>query len=92
MRFTIRWDAGAWPGGCYRVSLPEYDGGEVVTAEDYDRAVDALRDLLRLAEEYDMRIDGEWGVGPYTEDERLTAIRERVASFASLSQAPESPC
>lgn len=38
MRFTITWHA----NGCgnfagYKVSIPQYDGGEVVTADSYDR-------------------------------------------------------
>jgi hypothetical protein len=51
-RFTIRWEqyAGSSGGGAYRVSIPNYDGGEVVAAEKYDAAIAALRvadDLLR---------------------------------------------
>jgi hypothetical protein len=37
-RFTIRWVRPSNGGvGEYKVSIPNYDGGEVVEAEDYDR-------------------------------------------------------
>ena len=32
-RFSIRWDTSM---GCYRVSVPSYEGGDVVPAEEYD--------------------------------------------------------
>jgi hypothetical protein len=52
-RFTIRWRPWVGTGpipGKYSVSIPNYDGGEVVVAEDYDAMAEQLRgavDVLR---------------------------------------------
>lgn len=45
-RFRITWD-----GSDYRVSIPCYDGGEVVKAESYDRLRTALRELVEATED-----------------------------------------
>lgn len=41
-RFRITWN-----GDQYRVSIPDYEGGEVVTAEQYDKVVSYLKEALR---------------------------------------------
>ena len=38
-----------WKGHAYRVSIPNYDGGEVVKAEHYDRETGQLLEALRTA-------------------------------------------
>lgn len=56
-RFTIRWvEFGTEQSAGYRVSIPNFDGGEVVLAEDYDglaqqhrKAVDTLRKAAERA-------------------------------------------
>jgi hypothetical protein len=42
-RFTIQWRESV---SAYRVSIPNYGGGEVVAAEDFDRAVEERDKLL----------------------------------------------
>lgn len=46
----------SWKDGAYKVSIPDYDGGEVVRAEDYDRTREALETavqwLRRLEKEH----------------------------------------
>lgn len=44
-RIRVRWDAEM---GCYRVNVPEWDGGEVVPAEAHDAEVERLREALRF--------------------------------------------
>ena len=36
-----------WRKGAYYVSIPEWDGGEVVRLEDHEREVAELKELLR---------------------------------------------
>jgi hypothetical protein len=57
-RFTIRWvNFGVDQATGYRVSIPNFDGGEVVMAEDYDAlaeqlagAVEEIEEVIRLLE------------------------------------------
>jgi hypothetical protein len=42
-RFRISWD-----GGAYHVSIPNYDGGEVVDAALFDEAVEIITGLIVL--------------------------------------------
>lgn len=72
-RFTIRWF-----DGMYRVSIPEYEGGEVVKAEAYDR-------LRQIAAEAAAAI--MLGVAPEVAVQKLS----RVARGESLQPlyAPE---
>jgi hypothetical protein len=49
VRFSITWREGA-----YYVSVPEYDGGEVVTADEYDRLRAALEQIANAN-------SGRWG-------------------------------
>lgn len=50
-RFTIRWNPTACRGlGGYLVSVPNYDGGEVVAAEHYDALADQLKGAVARCE------------------------------------------
>ena len=44
-----------WRKGAYYVSIPEWDGGEVVRLEDHEREVAELKGLLREFRESDLR-------------------------------------
>lgn len=46
MRLRIRWRDGA-----YRVSVPNWEGGEVVTADEHDEAVRLLAALVGWADD-----------------------------------------
>lgn len=56
MRFEITWHG----DGCgnfagYKVSIPEFDGGEVVTADEYDRIHAALVEAHRQLSLHDYK-------------------------------------
>lgn len=74
-RFTIR-----WVDGMYRVSIPEYDGGEVVTAEAYDR-------LRQIAAETAAAI--MLGVAPETAVHKLARVARGEVLQPLYAPAPQ---
>lgn len=75
LRFKVIWQPDHGAG--YKVSIPNYDGGDVVRAEEYDRIVAVLRSISEMEEETD-----EWdAVSKFTAckllaREALTALRQ----------------
>jgi hypothetical protein len=55
-RFTIRWDDYA---NAYKVSIPNYEGGDVVTAEAYDELLGSIGGLLSLFNYSDLEYSSE---------------------------------
>lgn len=84
-RFTIRWDISM---GCYRVSIPNFQGPlEVVPAEEYDRLRDALDALAEASVEFTTAAD--YTVNEAIEEELVNATHDAFAALDLIASRKE---
>jgi hypothetical protein len=79
-----------WKDGRYFVSIPNYEGGEVVRADIAERMAEALEALVRINEEHNEAISQIIGHPLNWKDDYLDQARSALFAFRSATQDTEA--